>query len=338
MDSAYSILIVDDVKENIDVLNGILKDEYRLKAAINGELALKIAKNFKPDLILLDVMMPGMDGYEVCTILKENLLTKNIPVIFVTAKDDDVDEAKGFEVGAVDYISKPVNSLVVKARVKTHLALSNQRKELARLVDERTKELHDTRLEIINILGRASEFKDNETGLHVIRVAEYCYTSAIVLGLDEQEAQLIRHASPMHDVGKIGVPDSVIKKPGKLDPEEWEMMKEHAEIGFEILGTQETELLKTARMVAVEHHEKVNGKGYPNNMKGDEISIQAKIVALCDVFDALTSKRPYKEPWPFEKAVALIKEEKGQQFDNDVVDAFISALDEIEKIFDMFQE
>lgn len=338
MNPDYSILIVDDIKENIDVLNGILKDDYRLKAAINGKVALKIAKNFKPDLVLLDVMMPEMDGYEVCRQLKLNPLTRNIPVIFVTAKNEVIDEKKGFDVGAVDYISKPVNAMVVKARVKTHLALSNQRKELASQVQARTQELDDTRHEIIQILGRASEYKDNETGLHVKRVAEYCYLVSKALGLDDQEALLVRDASPMHDVGKIGIPDQILRKPGKLTSDEFKAMQEHTTIGGEILGVQESELLKVAKIMAIEHHEKINGKGYPEGKSGDAISLHAKIVALADVFDALTSKRPYKDPWPFEKAVNLIREERGQHFDEDVVDAFISVLDEIESIYKLYQE
>jgi len=338
MDTAYQILIVDDIKENIDVLNGILKDEYKLKAATRGAIALKIAEKFKPDLILLDVMMPEMDGYEVCQKLKSNPITRNIPVIFVTAKDDDVDEAKGFEVGAVDYISKPVNPMIVKSRVKTQLALSNQRRELAKEVNVRTQELNETRLEVIKILGRASEYKDNETGMHVVRVGEYCYTIAIALGMDEHEAELLRDASPMHDVGKIGIPDHILRKPGKLDKEEWEIMMTHTDMGGDILGSQESELLKMAKVVALEHHEKVDGSGYPNHIEGDTISLQARIVALCDVFDALTSERPYKEPWPIEKAVNLIKEEKGKHFDQQVVEAFLKVLDDIIVIHDTYQE
>ena len=204
-----TILVVDDTTDNIDVLSGVLRGEYRVKAALNGEKALKIAGgDDRPDLILLDIMMPGIDGYEVIKRLKDNPATKNIPVIFVTAKAEAVDEQKGFVLGAVDYITKPISPPIVLARVKAQLALYNQNRELDRKVRERTKELNDTRLEIIQRLGKAAEFKDNETGMHVIRMSHYSRMIAESLEISEEWTDLIFHGSPMHDIGKIGIPDN----------------------------------------------------------------------------------------------------------------------------------
>ena len=211
----FSVLLVDDIKENIDILNEILKDDYKIKAATNGKTALMIAEKFRPDIILLDIIMPEMDGYEVCRCLKENPVTKNIPVIFVTAKDEDIDEAKGFEVGAADYISKPIRSLIVKSRVKTQLALSHQMYELSKQVEKRTRELKKTQVEVIKMLGRASEFKDNETGTHVLRVGDYAYTIARELGLDRETSETIRDAAKLHDIGKTWYSGQYFKKTRK---------------------------------------------------------------------------------------------------------------------------
>ena len=209
-----TVLVVDDESVNIDIINDILKDDYQIKFALNGRMALDVAAKFVPDIILLDIIMPDMDGFEVCEALKYDPVTKGIPVIFITAKDQEFDEAKGFELGAVDYITKPVSPVLVRARVKTQLALYDQKRELAKIVRERTKELNDTRLEIIRKLGTAAEFKDNETGLHVVRMSKYCYHIALAYGFNEEEADILLHAAPMHDIGKIGVPDTIIAKTG----------------------------------------------------------------------------------------------------------------------------
>nr|WP_320191539.1 two-component system response regulator [uncultured Desulfobacter sp.] len=323
-----TILIVDDVPDNITVLTNILAD-YNLKAANSGAKALEIASRFRPDIILLDIMMPDMDGYAVCMRLKRDLHTKNIPVIFVTAMDEVTDEARGFELGAVDYITKPVNPPVVLARVKTHLKLYDQNKALEYLVHERTKELNKSRLEIIRRLGLAAEYKDNETGMHVIRMSYYCKVMAAAMGMSNKEVELILNASPMHDIGKIGIPDNILGKPGKLDAQERAIMEQHTEIGARIIGEHDNPLLDMARTVALTHHEKWDGTGYPRGVKGEKIPLVGRIVAVADVFDALVSKRPYKKAWPFEKAVAVIKEESGKHFDPEVVDVFITHLDEI---------
>jgi len=323
-----TILIVDDVPDNITVLTNILSD-YNLKAANNGAKALEIASRFRPDIILLDIMMPDMDGYAVCKRLKRDLHTKNIPVIFVTAMDEVTDEARAFELGAVDYITKPVSPPVVRARVKTHLNLYDQNKALEHLVHERTKALNQSRLEIIHRLGLAAEYKDNETGMHVIRMSYYCKIMATAVGMSKEEVELIFNASPMHDIGKIGIPDNILGKPGKLDAHERAIMEQHSEIGAKIIGEHDTPLLDMARTVALTHHEKWDGTGYPRGIKGENIPLVGRIVAVADVFDALVCKRPYKKAWPFEKAVAFIKEESGKHFDPGIVDVFVAHVDEI---------
>lgn len=334
-----TILIVDDTPDNIDVLTGILQDNYKVKAALNGHLALKIASGTKkPDIILLDVMMPEMDGHDVCRQLKSNPETEKIPVIFVTAKSDVVDEEKGFELGAVDYITKPVNPLRVRARIKTHIALYDQARHLETLVQQRTAELNETRVQIIRRLGRAAEFKDNETGMHVIRMSWFSRFIAEQLGKDDDWCELLYNAAPMHDVGKIGIPDSILLKPGKLDSEEWVIMKKHAEYGADIIGDHPSPLLQLAKEIAYTHHEKWNGKGYPNGLAGKDIPLSARIVAIADVFDALTSERPYKKSWTEEDAINLIQSEAGIHFDPELVPKFIECLPRIREVQQKYKE
>ncbi|ASJ97753.1 response regulator [Shewanella marisflavi] len=329
-----TILVVDDTPENIDILVGILGDEYKVKVAIDGPKALAIATKNAPDLILLDVMMPGMNGYEVCKRLKQEPQTSHIPVIFVTALTDVSDETQGFELGAVDYITKPVSAPVVKARVKTHLALYDQKRLLEQEVKARTQELTDTRLEIIRRLGRAAEYKDNETGMHVIRMSHYARLLARQAGMSERFCELIYNASPMHDIGKIGTPDAILKKPAKLDQDEWQEMQRHAEIGAEIIGEHPDPLLEMARRIALTHHEKWDGSGYPSGLAGKDIPIEGRIVAIADVFDALTSIRPYKKAWSIEDTLALIEREAGKHFDPELVEHFKVIVGEAVKIRD----
>lgn len=333
-----TILVVDDTPENIDVLVGTLKDDYQVKAAINGEMALKIARSAKVDMILLDIMMPGMDGYEVCRRLKDDYLTKDIPIIFVTAKISMQDELKGFKLGAVDYIAKPVSPALVKARVKIHLALYDQNRELDRKVRVKTDQLNETRLKVIQRLGKAAEYKDNETGLHVIRMSKYSYVLAKAFGMSEKDCELLMNAAPMHDVGKIGIADSILKKPGKLTDEEFTIMKTHCEIGGEVIGDDDSELLKLAKVVALTHQEKWNGFGYPKGLKGEEIPLVGRIVAIADVFDALTSVRPYKKEWPVQDAVDLLERESGSHFDPELIPLFIQELPKILKIKNAYAE
>jgi putative two-component system response regulator len=312
---------------------------YKVKAALNGERALKITSSEQqPDIILLDIMMPGIDGYEVCRQLKDNPVTAHIPVIFVTAMTEVADEEKGFALGAVDYITKPVSPPLVLARVKTHLALHDQNRELERKVRERTGELHTTRQEIINRLGRAAEYKDNETGLHVIRMSHYARLLAAAVSDDEAWVDLVFNAAPMHDIGKIGIPDSILLKKGTLNQAEWEIMRQHPYYGAEIIGDHDSELLQMARSIALAHHEKWDGSGYPEGLKGEDIPLSARIIAIADVFDALTTERPYKQAWSIDGAVRMIDESAGSHFDPQITALLHEVLPEMLEIRDQYQE
>lgn len=325
----HHILLVDDHRSNIDLLYELLHDDYEVSVAMDGKSAVRFAVEELPDLILLDIMMPEMDGYEVCRKLKDNLITKSIPIIFITAAGDVEHESKGFDEGAVDFIAKPINPLIVKARVRTHLALYDQNRTLEIKVRQRTKELEDTRLEIIRELGRAAEFKDYNTGMHVLRVSYSCKWIAQHAGLPEDYATMIYQASPMHDVGKIGIPDHILKKPGALTDEEWHVMKQHVKIGADIVGEHESDLLKLVRELVMTHHERWDGNGYPDGLSGEDIPISGRITAIADVFDALTDERPYKKAWPVEEAVSFIIESSGTWFDPEMVEAFEKALPDI---------
>lgn len=314
------ILIVDDEPLNLKVLKQVLQDNYRLSFAKNGMDALELVKKEKPGLILLDVMMPGMTGFEVCRQLKSDPETNTIPVIFVTALAEEADESEGFAVGGVDYINKPISPALVRARVKTHLSLVH--------IDE----LKRTHLELIQRLGRAAEFKDNETGMHVMRMSHVSGRLALQMGMDAHFSEQLIHAAPMHDIGKIGIPDHVLLKPGKLDEEELALMRKHPEMGAKILDNSTSPLIKLAHSVALYHHEKWDGSGYPFGLKGEAIPIEARIVAVADVFDALLNKRPYKEAWPVEKAVAEIETNRGKHFDPAIVDAMLQCLPDLLEI------
>jgi len=242
------------------------------------------------------------------------------------------DESTGFSVGGVDYITKPVSPPIVKARVKTHLFLYDQNRILEEKVKERTREVNETRLEIINRLGHAAEYKDKETGTHIIRMSHISRILARGIGMPEDEAELILNSSPMHDVGKIGIPDLILMKEGPLNDEEWKIMKTHSLIGFKIIGEHPSELLRTAAITALSHHEKWDGTGYPHGQKGEEIPLVGRIAAVADVFDALTSNRPYKQAWTAEKAVDHISAESGTHFDPSIVDTFIRKLPEILRV------
>ena len=333
-----NILVVDDTPTNLDIMREVLSPHYRVRLAKNGREALILSQKQLPDLILLDIMMPDMDGYEVCRRLKSNPMLADIPVIFVTAMSEQDDERKGFDVGAVDYITKPIRPAIVLARVKTHLSLHNQHVMLEAKVEQRTEELRQMQIMAIRCLGRASEFKDNETGLHVIRTSHYARAIALAHGISPKQANKIFDAMPMHDVGKIGIEDKVLRKAGPLDTTERANMEEHVHIGVSILGEYNSELMNYARQIAATHHEKWDGTGYPNQLKGEEIPLNGRIAAIADVFDALTSPRPYKDAWPIEDAVAFIHENAGSHFDPGLIPAFDSALPEILKARDKYLE
>jgi putative two-component system response regulator len=325
-DRRPKLLLVDDEPTNLQVLRGVLQADYRLLYARDGATALKLAQGDHPDLVLLDVMMPGMSGLQVCQALKAHPGTADIPVIFVTALTDADDETLGFDVGAVDYITKPVSPPVVRARVRTHLSLV------------RVVELRQSRLEIVQRLGRAAEYKDNETGQHVMRMSHYAQELALAVGFDVRDADDLLHAAPMHDVGKIGIPDHILRKPQGLTAAEWAVMRTHAYIGADIIGQHEGGVLGMAGKIALRHHEKWNGKGYPDGLAGEAIPLEARIVAIADVFDALTSVRPYKDAWPVQDAVALMRRESGQHFDPQLIEPFIGILPRVLEIRERFSD
>jgi putative two-component system response regulator len=324
-----TVLVVDDFKTNVEYLRDFLELEYRVLGAYSGEEALAMARAERPDIILLDVMMPGMDGYEVCRRIKADPRTEGIPVIFITALGDERDEAAAFESGGADFLTKPVKRIVVQKRVRTQLERLDQMRRLEEEVTRRTAEIDETRQQIIQCLGRAAEYRDNETGMHVIRMSLFSERIALAYGLEPQEARRYLAATPMHDVGKIGIRDSILLKPGRLDEDEMAEMKRHCVIGEKILGETDSPLLRLAALCAKTHHERWDGKGYPCGIAGAAIPIVGRITAVADVFDALTSKRPYKEPWPIARAAAEIQNGAGSQFDPAVVDAFARALQEI---------
>ena len=321
-----SILVVDDEPANLRVMKQILQDDYRLVFAKSGQEALRLAEQKKPELILLDIMMPGMTGFEVCESLKAKAETSHIPVIFVTALDDDTDETKGFALGAVDYISKPVSPPRVKARIKNHLSLV------------KAELLRATRLQVIQRLGRAAEYKDNETGMHVMRMSHYAAVIARAYGLSEERIDLLLHAAPMHDIGKIGIPDSIMLKPGRLTDEEFSIMKTHPVIGAEILGDDDSDLISLAKVVSLTHHEKWDGSGYPNGLKGEAIPVEGRITAIADVFDALTSKRPYKEAWSIDTTMEYLNDQSGKHFEPKLVELLFQELTTILEIKEKFKD
>jgi len=270
-----------------------------------------------------------MDGHEVCRRLKSNKETFSIPVIFITAMAESEDEKTGFDLGAVDYITKPVNPAIVIARVKAQLALADQHRACSIEVEKRTKELEESQADAIVMLAEAGHFNDTDTGLHIWRMGAYSEALARAAHWPVKQAKLIGQAAPMHDTGKIGIPDSILKAPRKLTSEEWDIMRTHSEIGYGILNLSNTDLFKLAAEVALSHHERWDGTGYPQGLKAEQIPESARIVAIADVFDALTMERPYKKSWSIDKAFALLQEEAGSHFDKALVDLFISIKDEI---------
>jgi len=334
-----TILVVDDTKLNIEILLELLENKYNVIPALNGKKALNILSKMNIDLILLDIMMPEMDGYEVCKKVKER--TDDIPVIFITAKIDDDSIEKAYDVGGIDFVGKPFSPREVMSRVDAHLALSTQTKMLKSKKDELEKdnitlykEIQETQREIIFKMGAIAEARSKETGNHVKRVAKYSELIAIKYGMPKQEVKIFTEASPMHDIGKVAIEDAILNKPGKLTPDELIRMKEHAQLGYEMIKGSKRELLKTAAIIAHQHHEKYDGTGYPQGLKGQDIHIYGRITAIADVFDALGTHRVYKEAWTDEKIFKLFKDEKGKHFDPELVNIFFENLNEILKIRD----
>lgn len=351
---------------NISVLMDLLKDEFRLVAATNGEQALeRVLAGNPPDLILLDIMMPGMDGYEVCQRIKADENVKDIPIIFISAMGQMDDEMKGLDLGAVDYITKPISPPIVKARVKTHLTLKEAREFLAdqnavleKMVRKRTEELVATQEVTILSMTTLAETRDNETGNHIRRTQHYVKVLAEQLrdhenfrdGLDDRTIDLLFKSAPLHDIGKVGIPDNILLKPGKLTSEEFETMKLHPVYGRDAIlsaeealhgvdgGDKEASFLRYAREISYSHHEKWDGSGYPEGLSGSDIPLSARLMAVADVYDALICKRVYKPPFTYEEAESIILEGKGKHFDPDVVDAFVEVQERFKEIANTFAD
>ncbi|HEC28514.1 MAG TPA: response regulator [Gammaproteobacteria bacterium] len=333
-----NILIVDDQEMNVKLLDKILRQSGFTNITCTSDSRqveqLYLENDF--DLVLLDIRMPHLDGFEIIEKLDSIEKDSYVPILVLTAQNDQQTKLNALKLGAKDFLTKPFDQTEVMLRINNLLEvrlLHKQQKSLNMALDlrvqERTQELNDTRLEVIRRLGRAAEFRDNETGFHIIRMSQYAQLITLSVGLGAEEAELILNASPMHDIGKIGIPDNILLKPGKLDSNEWEIMKTHSAIGAEILSGHDSELMIMAREIALYHHEKYDGSGYPAGLAGADIPIAARIVALSDVFDALTSERPYKKAWPVEEAVAEIKQSSGQHFDPELVHAFEKTLPDI---------
>jgi len=326
-----TILIVDDAPVNIKQLAGVLSPEFGVLFARDGQSALRIAGEQKVDLILLDVIMPEMDGYATITELKKKSATRHIPVMFVTSLDQDTDEVKGLALGAVDFITKPVNPSLVRARIRNQIELKRHRDNLESLLNERT-------LEIVTRLVLIAESRDNDTGSHIRRISEYSKLLAQKIGMPARQVETIAQASTMHDIGKVAIPDSILLKTGKLTAEEWDIMKTHSRVGYENLRGSSSRLLQTGGEIALNHHERWDGTGYPQGLEGENIPLSARIVCLVDVFDALVSRRPYKEPWSAEKACDYIQSQRGIFFDPALVDIFMDSREEVVAIQKTYED
>ncbi len=348
-----TILVVDDEPRNLRLMAALLIPMgCQVQMAENGEKTLEMLNEISPDVILLDVMMPGMDGYEVARQVKAQEKTRSIPIVMVTALQGVTDRVKALEAGADDFLTKPVDKTELTARVRSlvkvkayHDHMKNYQKELESAVAQRTKELEiaiaqleKASLDTVYRLSTAAEYKDEDTGAHIKRMSNYSAIVARQLGFKEDLCIRTLHAAPMHDVGKIGIPDRILLKPGKLTPEEWIIMKQHTTMGGRILEKAESPHLRLAEVIALTHHEKWDGSGYPRGLAGKKIPLVGQIVAISDVFDALTSRRPYKEPFSLEKSFAIIREGRGNHFAPHVVDAFFAVEKEILEIKAKFQD
>ena len=349
-----NILVVDDEPANVKLMERILASRG-YSNVISTQDPRQVKDMFleqDTDLIILDLNMPHMDGYEVMEQL-HSLEGRHIPPILVVTAQNTADfRQRALDNGGSDYVTKPFDANEVLSRVRNllqvqiaHRFMHQQNEILDQKVRERTAalrlahhNLQETQLQIVRRLGRAAEYRDNETGLHIIRMSKISELLGKAAGMPGYATELLLNAAPMHDIGKIGIPDHVLLKPGKFEPEEWEVMKTHSRIGADILSGDDSELLSMAREIALTHHEKWDGSGYPNGLKGEDIPMVGRIAALADVFDALTSERPYKKAWPIEDAVNLIKDEKGKHFDPELVEHFLSLLPEIIEIHDKYAE
>lgn len=341
------ILIVDDNPANVALLEAVLEEEdySNIYSTTDPTQVMPLCREHDFDLVLLDIRMPGLSGIDVLKQLEKIILDDFLPVIVLTAQTDQDTRQQALAAGAKDFLTKPFKDWEVLLRIEntlnTRMFYTRQvlRADLMESeVLKRTKEIRETQFEIVQRLGAAGELRDNETGAHVKRMSHVCQLLAEKRGLGTEFSELLLYASTMHDVGKIGIPDSILLKPGKLSREEWDVMKQHPKIGAKIIGDHDSKLITLARETALYHHEKWDGSGYPHGLVGDAIPIAARIAAISDVFDALTSERPYKQAWPVDKAVAILKEESGQHFEPLMVELFVEHLDDILKIRDRYRD
>ncbi len=336
-----SILIVDDEPANVQLVRALLQQAgyTNLRTTTDSREVAGLYKELEPDLILLDLRMPHLDGFQVMQQLSLIERDNYLPILVLTAETDREVRLRALESGAKDFLIKPLDRVEVLTRISNMLEvrlLQNNLRDQNRILDEkveaRTRELRDTQLEIVQRLGSAAEYRDDETGAHIKRLSLFAVVLGKAVGLDETDIEILENAIPMHDVGKIGIPDSVLLKPGKLDDAEWETMRSHATIGASVLAGSSSYLLISAQAIARSHHEKWDGSGYPSGLVGAEITYLARICAICDVYDALTSDRPYKTAWSTEDAAAEIEKSAGSHFDPDLVQAFSRVADQFAEI------
>ena len=334
------ILAVDDAEELLALMAKALSKDYEVKTAESGVAALMAAAaSPQPDLVLLDVEMPGMNGFEVCKALKANPATAAIPVIFLTGKGETRDEMQGFVLGAVDYVTKPINAAVLTARVRTHVALANRRAELEELVRERTAELESAHVELVNCLARAMEFHESAAvGNRCQRMAHYAKLMAQALDAKPAACEMMAKAAPLHDLGKLALPAEILRRPGKLSAPDWVRVRQHPEYGAAIIGNQDDPLLRLARVIALTHHEHWDGTGYPKGLKGEAIPWPGRVVAVIDAFEAMTTTQFHREPLSIDQAAAEVMRNSGTRYDPTVVEAFRRALPAMRKVHATFSD
>ena len=335
------IIIVDDQKLHSFFLQKVLKQEgyENIKCVMDPLKVIQTIFDFKPDLLILDLIMPHLDGFQIMEQLNGYRDEHFMPILTLSAEKSSDLRLHAYQSGATDFLNKPFENIEMLSRIQSlivtrllHVAVEDQNNLLEVKVQERTKELLDTQLDIINRLAQAAEFRDNDTGMHITRMGQFCSQFGKILGMSDEDCGLLLNAGPLHDVGKIGIPDSILLKPASLTDAEFEMMKTHTSIGAQLLAGSNSPIMRMAQKIALTHHEKWDGNGYPNSLRGDEIPLVGQVSSICDVFDALTSVRPYKKAWTIEEATREIVAQKGEQFNPDIVDKFIEFLPEFKKI------